>query len=77
MTENQTKSPDKFIDIDGVIKDKNPSLYQIIPGFLIRYVSERIVRERVLNQILLAKKISAPSLETPQRKNIGNRRRQF
>ena len=53
MTENQTKSPDKFIDIDGVIKDKNPSLYQIIPGFLIRYVSERIVRERVLNQIMV------------------------
>jgi hypothetical protein len=53
MTENQTKSSKKFIDIDGVIKDKNPSLYQIIPGFLIRYVSERIVRERILNEIMV------------------------
>ena len=45
--------PEKFIDIDGVIKEKNPSLYQLIPGFLIRYVSERIVRERILNQIMV------------------------
>ena len=45
--------PEKFIDIDGVIKEKNPSLYQLIPGFLIRYISERIVRERILNQIMV------------------------
>ena len=45
--------PEKFIDIDGVIKEKNPSLYQFIPGFLIRYISERIVRERILNQIMV------------------------
>jgi putative hemolysin len=53
MTKRQDKIPEKFIDIDGVIKEKNPSLYQLIPGFLIRYVSERIVRERVLNQIMV------------------------
>ena len=53
MTKRQDKIPEKFIDIDGVIKEKNPSLYQLIPGFLIRYVSERIVRERILNQIMV------------------------
>jgi putative hemolysin len=53
MTKRQDKMPEKFIDIDGVIKEKNPSLYQLIPGFLIRYVSERIVRERILNQIMV------------------------
>ena len=53
MIENQTKSPKKFIDIDGVIKDKNQSLYQIIQRFLIRYVSDRIVRERILNEIMV------------------------
>ncbi|MDC6481714.1 1-acyl-sn-glycerol-3-phosphate acyltransferase [Schleiferiaceae bacterium] len=53
MTKRQDQIPEKFIDIDGVIKEKNPSLYQLIPGFLIRYVSERIVRERILNQIMV------------------------
>ncbi|MCH1405775.1 MAG: 1-acyl-sn-glycerol-3-phosphate acyltransferase [Schleiferiaceae bacterium] len=53
MTKRQDKMPEKFIDIDGVIKEKNPSLYQLIPGFLIRYISERIVRERILNQIMV------------------------
>ena len=53
MTKRQDKIPEHFIDIDGVIKEKNPSLYQLIPGFLIRYVSERIVRERILNQIMV------------------------
>ena len=53
MTKRQDKIPEKFIDIDGVIKEKKPSLYQLIPGFLIRYVSERIVRERILNQIMV------------------------
>ena len=56
MTDNQANLPKKFIDIDGVIKDKNPTLYHFIPGFLIRYLSERIVRERVLNQIMFESK---------------------
>ena len=42
-----------------------------------RFEASGNVWGRFLSQILLAKKISAPSLETPQRKNIGNRGRQF
>ena len=53
MTEKQTKTPEKFIDIDGVIKDRNPSLYRVIPRFIIRYFSENIFRESDLNTLLI------------------------
>jgi putative hemolysin len=53
MTEKQTKSSEKFIDIDGVIKDRNPSLHRIIPGFIIRYFSENVFRESDLNTLLI------------------------
>ncbi len=33
---------DKFIDIDALIKDKNPRLYKFMPGFLLRYLKRTI-----------------------------------
>lgn len=36
---------DKFIDIDTLIKDKNPRLYKWMPGFLLRYLKKTIHQE--------------------------------
>lgn len=41
----------KFIDIDGVFKEKNPTLYTLVPTFLVNWV-KKVVQEDVINQIL-------------------------
>ncbi|MBR9922366.1 MAG: glycerol acyltransferase [Bacteroidetes bacterium] len=41
----------KFIDIRGVIADKNPALLKVLPGFLLRYL-ERILHEQEVNNFL-------------------------
>lgn len=43
---------DKFIDIDQLIKEKNPRLYKWIPGFLLRYLKKTIHQEEVNTVIL-------------------------
>jgi len=45
-------TPKKFVDVDGLIQEKNPSVYKIIPGFLIKFLSEKIVHESFLNAIM-------------------------
>jgi 1-acyl-sn-glycerol-3-phosphate acyltransferase len=42
---------EKFIDIDKVIKDKNPKLLTILPKFIINYI-KRVVHEDDVNEIL-------------------------
>ena len=42
---------EKFIDIDKVIKDKNPKLLKILPKFIINYI-KRVVHENDVNEIL-------------------------
>lgn len=42
---------EKFIDIDKVIKDKNPKLLTILPKFIINYI-KRVVHENDVNEIL-------------------------
>jgi putative hemolysin len=42
---------DLFIDIDSVFKKKNPTLYRIIPGFIIRYL-KRIIHQDEINYII-------------------------
>ena len=42
---------EKFIDIDKVIKDKNPNLLTILPKFIINYI-KRVVHEDDVNEIL-------------------------
>jgi putative hemolysin len=43
--------PKLFIDIDKVLKKKNPTLYRLLPGFIIRYL-KRIVHQDELNYII-------------------------
>ncbi|MFZ4544054.1 MAG: 1-acyl-sn-glycerol-3-phosphate acyltransferase [Saprospiraceae bacterium] len=39
------------IDVEKIIKDKNPGLYHLLPGFIIRYL-KRIVHEDEMNHFL-------------------------
>ena len=48
---NPQSSDDKFIDIDDVIRKKNPKLLKAIPSFLIRYL-KNIIHQDDLNDIL-------------------------
>lgn len=42
---------DKFIDIDSLIKDKNPRLYKWMPGFLLRYL-KKTIHEKESNEVI-------------------------
>jgi 1-acyl-sn-glycerol-3-phosphate acyltransferase len=42
---------EKFIDIEKVIKDKNPKLFKILPQFIINYI-KRIAHQDDVNKIL-------------------------
>lgn len=42
---------DKFIDIDALIKDKNPRLYKWMPGFLLRYL-KRTIHQDESNEVI-------------------------
>lgn len=43
----------KFIDIDAVIKDKNPNLYRWMPRFLLRYLKRKIHQDEA-NEVIAA-----------------------
>lgn len=43
--------PEKFIDIEKVISDKNPKLLKWMPGFLLKYI-KRILHEDDINEFL-------------------------
>lgn len=36
------KSSVKFFDVDAVLKEKNPRLYRLLPGFIISYIKKKI-----------------------------------
>ena len=42
----------KTIDLDSVIKNKNPKLYRYLPGFVISYL-KKILHQDLLNEILV------------------------
>jgi putative hemolysin len=42
---------DKFIDIDEVLRKKNPGLYRVLPSFLIKYL-KKIAHQDELNQAI-------------------------
>ena len=46
VTENK-----KFIDVDEIFKSKNPGLYRMLPGFLIRYL-KRVVHQDEINSFI-------------------------
>ncbi len=37
----------KFIDIEGVVKEKNPKLLRVMPGFLLRYLKKILHQEEI------------------------------
>jgi putative hemolysin len=41
------------VDIDGIIRNKNPRLYKLLPGFVLNYI-KRIVHQDEVNTILTA-----------------------
>ncbi len=47
----EAKVEKKFIDIEKVIKDKNPKLLRVMPGFLLRYV-KRILHQDEINDFI-------------------------
>ncbi|MEO5643715.1 MAG: 1-acyl-sn-glycerol-3-phosphate acyltransferase [Bacteroidia bacterium] len=44
---------DKFIDIEKIIREKNPRLLKWMPGFLLRYI-KRILHEKDVNEFMAA-----------------------
>jgi len=49
MTENESIKK-QLIDLDAVIKSKNPKLYKYIPGFVLKYL-KRIIHQDSLNEL--------------------------
>ncbi len=49
--EQTSNTPVKLLDIDKVFKEKNPSLYKLIPKFILSYI-KRITHQEDLNKIL-------------------------
>lgn len=47
-----SNKPVKFVDVNGLIKEKNPGVHRFIPRFVIRYLSETIIHETFLNKIM-------------------------
>lgn len=44
---------DKFVDIEKIIRDKNPRLLKWMPGFILRYI-KRILHEKDVNAFMAA-----------------------
>ena len=47
-----TNKLSKFVDVDGLIKEKNPGIHKFIPRFIIRFLSETVIHESLLNEIM-------------------------
>lgn len=50
MSVNETPN-ELFLDLDKVLKSKNPGLYRLLPGFIMRYL-KRIIHQDELNYIM-------------------------
>jgi len=48
---NAEQISEKFIDLDEIIRNKNPRLANMLPGFILRYL-KRVIHERELNEII-------------------------
>ena len=42
---------EKFVDIEGIIKSKNPKLLKVLPKFIVNYI-KRIAHQDDINEIL-------------------------
>ncbi len=45
------QTPAKYIDINAIIKEKNPTLAKWLPSFLVNYI-KRIVHQREINEVM-------------------------
>ncbi len=53
MMEDQAHGNDiELIDVDRIFKNKNPRLYNVLPGFILRYI-KRIIHQDELNEALV------------------------
>lgn len=55
LTSLISMSEDKFIDVERVIKSKNPKLLKRLPGFVLRYL-KRIIHEEEINNFIVENK---------------------
>jgi putative hemolysin len=51
MEDNNVRPAEKRIDIESVIKEKNPYLAKVLPGFILRYL-KRIIHQDEINDFL-------------------------
>jgi len=51
MNDLTKKNSELLIDIDGVLKSKNPKLYNLIPRFFIKYL-KRIIHQDAINEFV-------------------------
>ena len=49
--EKLIRSDKKYIDLDVILKEKNPKLYRILPGFVKNYI-RRVIHEKQMNEFL-------------------------
>ncbi|MDF1548944.1 MAG: glycerol acyltransferase, partial [Bacteroidales bacterium] len=47
----QEHTNELFLDLDKVLKSKNPSLYRLLPGFVLSYL-KKIIHQDELNHIM-------------------------
>jgi Putative hemolysin len=51
MNMDSVSSDEKFIDLEDVIRKKNPRLLKVLPGFLIRFL-KRIIYQDEINEVI-------------------------
>ena len=44
-------SPEKYIEVDKVVAEKNPGLAKWLPGFVMRYI-KRIIHQEEINEVM-------------------------
>lgn len=51
IAQNNKKTPDKFIDIEKIIGNKNPRLLKLLPSFIVNYL-KRILHQDEINDFI-------------------------
>lgn len=51
MTDAPNKAPEKYIELEKVLVEKNPSLAKWLPGFVVNYI-KRIIHQDEMNEVM-------------------------
>ena len=51
MTDAPNKAPEKYIELEKVLAEKNPSLAKWLPGFVVNYI-KRIIHQDEMNEVM-------------------------